>query len=136
AIAVNSDVERIGTFACSDPLIERLHENVVWGQRGNFVSLPTDCPQRDERLGWTGDAQVFSPAASFLHDCETFWENWLADLAADQLASGSVPHVIPAIPMDGGHGACGWGDAAVVVPWTTYVAYGDDTVLRQALPSM
>ena len=134
AVVVHSDLERTGTFACSDPLLERLHENVVWGWRGNSVSLPTDCPQRDERLGWTGDAQVFSPTASFLYDAETFWEGWLADLAADQLPSGSVPHVIP-MSFDG-HGACGWGDAAVVIPWTTYVAYGDDTVLRDALPSM
>ncbi len=135
AVVVHSDLERIGTFACSDPLIERLHENVVWGQRGNFVSVPTDCPQRDERLGWTGDAQVFAPTASFLYDSETFWEQWLGDLAADQGESGAVPHIVPAIPL--GHaGAAGWGDAAVVVPWSTYLAYGDDHVLRQALPSM
>jgi alpha-L-rhamnosidase len=135
AVVVHSDVERIGGFTCSEPLLERLHDNVVWGQRGNFLSVPTDCPQRDERLGWTGDAQVFSPTASFLHDCETFWENWLADLAADQLPSGSVPHVVPAISLNF-DGAAGWGDAAAVVPWTTYVAYGDDAVLRAALPSM
>jgi alpha-L-rhamnosidase len=135
AVVVHSDLERTGSFSCSDPLVERLHENVVWGQRGNFVSLPTDCPQRDERLGWTGDAQVFAPTASFLYDCETFWEGWLADLAADQLPTGSVPHVVPALPL-GFDGAAGWGDAAVVVPWATYVAYGDDAVLRSALPSM
>jgi alpha-L-rhamnosidase len=138
AVVVHSELEAIGSFSCSDPLLDRLHENVVWGQRGNFVSLPTDCPQRDERLGWTGDAQVFSPTASFLYDCETFWEHWLADLAADQLPDGSVTHVVPAVPLLGGvaAGAAGWGDAAVVVPWTTYVAYGDDKVLRDALPSM
>ena len=78
AVVVHTDLERIGTFECSDPLLNRLHENVVWGWRGNSVSVPTDCPQRDERLGWTGDAQVFSPTASFLYDAETFWENWLA----------------------------------------------------------
>ncbi len=136
AVVLHSDLERTGTFDCSDPLLERLHENVVWGWRGNSVSVPTDCPQRDERLGWTGDAQVFSPTASFVYDCETFWENWLADLAADQLPSGSVPHVVPWLPRDGFHGAAGWGDAAAVIPWTTYVAYGDDSVLRAALPSM
>jgi alpha-L-rhamnosidase len=135
AVVVHSDLERTGSFSCSDPLVERLHQNVVWGQRGNFVSVPTDCPQRDERLGWTGDAQVFAPTASFLYDCETFWEGWLADLAADQLPTGSVPHVIPSLPL-GFDGAAGWGDAAVVVPWTTYVAYGDETVLRSSLPSM
>jgi len=135
AVVVHSDLDRIGDFSCSDPLVERLHQNVVWGWRGNSVAVPTDCPQRDERLGWTGDAQVFAPTASFLFDCETFWEGWLADLAADQLPTGSVPHVIPAIPL-GWDGAAGWGDAAVVVPWTTYVASGDDTVLRRALPTM
>lgn len=136
AVVVHSDIERTGFFECSDPLINQLHSNVVWGQRGNFVSVPTDCPQRDERLGWTGDAQVFAPTASFLHDCETFWENWLADLAADQLEDGCVPQVIPEMGFPIGMGACGWGDAAVVVPWTTYEAYGDTTVLREAMPSM
>jgi alpha-L-rhamnosidase len=135
AVVVHSDLDRIGTFECSDPLLNRLHENVVWGWRGNSVAVPTDCPQRDERLGWTGDAQVFSPTASFLYDCETFWENWLADVAADQRDSGAVASVVPDVGLEI-VGACGWGDAAVVVPWTTYVAYGDDTVLRNALPSM
>jgi alpha-L-rhamnosidase len=136
AVVVHSDLERTGTFSCSEPLLERLHENVVWGQRGNFVSVPTDCPQRDERLGWTGDAQVFAPTASFLYDCETFWEHWLADLAADQLDNGAVTHVVPALDAARLNGAAGWGDAAVTVPWSTYVAYGDDTVLRQSLASM
>ncbi|MGH2759355.1 MAG: family 78 glycoside hydrolase catalytic domain, partial [Actinomycetota bacterium] len=136
AVAVHSDLERIGTFTCSEPLVEKLHDNVVWGQRGNFVSVPTDCPQRDERLGWTGDAQVFSPTASFLYDCETFWESWLADLAADQREDGMVPPIIPDIEIGMGAGAAGWGDAAVVVPWTTYEAYGDNTVLRETFPSM
>jgi alpha-L-rhamnosidase len=135
AVVVHSDLERIGTFECSDPLLKRLHENVVWGWRGNSVSVPTDCPQRDERLGWTGDAQVFSPTASFLYDAETFWENWLRDVAADQRSNGAVASVVPDVGLDI-VGACGWGDAAVIVPWTTYVAYGDDTVLRDALPSM
>ncbi len=136
AVVVHSDLERIGTFACSDPLINQLHSNVVWGQRGNFLSVPTDCPQRDERLGWTGDAQVFSPTASFLYDCQTFWENWLADLAADQREDGMVPPVIPDIGIGMNSGAAGWGDAAVVVPWTTYEIYGDDSVLADALESM
>jgi alpha-L-rhamnosidase len=135
AVVVHSDLDPIGTFECSDPLLNRLHENVVWGWRGNSVSVPTVCPQRDERLGWTGDAQVFSPTASFLFDCETFWENWLRDLGADQRDNGAVPSVVPDIGLDI-VGACGWGDAAVVVPWTTYLAYGDETVLRDALPSM
>jgi alpha-L-rhamnosidase len=136
AVVVHSDLERTGRFWCSNPLVQRLHDNVVWGHRGNFVSVPTDCPQRDERLGWTGDAQVFSPTASFLFDCETFWESWLADLAADQREDGCVPPVVPDVGLEIGNGAAGWGDAAAVVPWTTYQAYGDETVLRLALPSM
>ena len=135
AVVVHSDLERTGRFTCSEPLLDRLHENVVWGLRGNFVSLPTDCPQRDERLGWTGDAQVFSPAASFLYDCEGFWRSWLADLAADQGDDGGVPNVLPGLDFSIGP-AAGWGDAATVIPWVTYVATGDDTVLREALPSM
>ena len=136
AVVVHSDLERIGSFECSDPLINQLHNNVVWGWRGNSVSVPTDCPQRDERLGWTGDAQVFSPTASFLFDCETFWENWLGDLAADQRDDGCVPPVVPDMRLPIGDGTCGWGDAAVVIPLTTYDAYGDATVLRRQLPSM
>ena len=136
AVVVHSDLERTGSFECSEPSLDQLHSNIVWGQRGNFVSVPTDCPQRDERLGWTGDAQVFSSTASFLYDCETFWENWVADLAADQRDDGCVPPVIPDMGLPMGNGACGWGDAAVIVPWTTYEAYGDPDVLRAAMPSM
>ena len=136
AVVIHSDLDRTGSFTCSDELVSKLHSNVVWGMRGNFVSVPTDCPQRDERLGWTGDAQVFSPTASYLYDCETFWENWLADLRADQRDDGCVQPVIPDVGLPIGNGACGWGDAACVIPWTTYVAYGDTNVLREAFASM
>ena len=136
AVVVHSDLERTGTFTCSNPLVNRLHANVVWGWRGNSLSVPTDCPQRDERLGWTGDAQVFAPTATFLYDCQAFFENWLADLRADQRDGGAVPHVVPDLGMEGFAGAAGWADAAVVVPWVVYEAYGDDTVLRESLPSM
>jgi alpha-L-rhamnosidase len=136
AIVMHSDLERTGTFECSDELINRLYENVVWGWRGNSVSVPTDCPQRDERLGWTGDAQVFSPTASFIYDAQTFWENWLADLAADQREDGCVPPVVPTMNLPIGDGACGWGDAAAVVPMTTYEAYGDTTTLERSVDSM
>lgn len=136
AVVIHSDLERIGSFECSDPLISQLHGNVVWGWRGNSVSVPTDCPQRDERLGWTGDAQIFSSTASFLFDCETFWESWLADLAADQREDGCVPPVVPDMRLPMGDGTCGWGDAAAVIPMTTYEAYGDPAVLRRLLPSM
>lgn len=137
AIVIHSDLDRTGAFTCSDALVNRLHENVEWGWRGNSVSVPTDCPQRDERLGWTGDIQVFAPTAAYLCDCQTFLENWLADLRADQRDNGAVPAVIPDVRgLEGVDGLAGWGDAAVVVPWVMYEMYGDDTVLRDALPSM
>src|SRR6185436_10460514 len=96
AVVLHSDLERTGWFECSDVLLNRLHENVVWSMRGNFLDLPTDCPQRDERLGWTGDIQVFAPTASFLYDTAGFLQSWLADLAAEQTAAGGlVPFFVP-----------------------------------------
>jgi alpha-L-rhamnosidase len=136
AVAIHSDFERTGTFTCSDERVNRLHEAVVWGWRDNAVSVPTDCPQRDERLGWTGDIQVFAPTATYLYDCETFLENWLADLRADQLPDGAVPPFIPSFGMERNAGRAGWADAAVIVPWVLYEAYGDETVLRESLSAM
>jgi alpha-L-rhamnosidase len=96
AVVISSDLERIGHFECSDPMLNQLHSNVVWGQRGNFVDVPTDCPQRDERLGWTGDLAVFAPTAAFLFDSNGFLRDWLRDLDAEQRAAdGMVGHVIP-----------------------------------------
>lgn len=135
AVVVHSDLERTGRFACSDPRVERLHENVLWSMRGNFVSIPTDCPQRDERLGWTGDIQVFAPTAAFLHDCAGFLSSWLRDVAAEQEADGTVPWYVPTIP--GGSwwtpsrpGAV-WGDVAVLTPWTLWERFGDRAVLAR-----
>lgn len=136
AVAVHSDLERTGWFACSDPSLMKLHENVVWGQRGNFLSVPTDCPQRDERLGWTGDAQVFSATASRLHDCRGFFTDWLGDLRIDQHESGEVPVVVPDVLSTDEAGIAGWGDAACVVPWAVAARSADPRVLRQALQSM
>jgi alpha-L-rhamnosidase len=133
ALVYHSDMERTGWFESSDPLLDRLHENVVWGMRGNFVGLPTDCPQRDERLGWTGDIQVFAPTASFLYDCAGFLGGWLRDVEAEQLNDGTVPWYVPVIP--GGDewtpirpGAV-WGDVAVLTPWTLFERFGDRGVL-------
>src|SRR5206468_6807101 len=96
AVVVHSDLERIGHFECSDELLNQLHRNVVWGARGNFLDVPTDCPQRDERLGWTGDLAVFAPTAAFLFDVKAFLRDWLADLAVEQRAAGGrVPLVVP-----------------------------------------
>ncbi|NQX10327.1 family 78 glycoside hydrolase catalytic domain [Microbacteriaceae bacterium VKM Ac-2855] len=138
AVVIGSDLRRTGWFDSSHPLLDRLHENVVWGMRGNFVDVPTDCPQRDERLGWTGDIQIFAPTASFLFDSAGFLTSWLADLAAEQAADGSVPHVIPDIlrtPLTSAPAAA-WGDAAVVVPWVLWQRTGDSGVLRRQYSSM
>ncbi len=135
AVVIFSDLTRTGWFESSEPLLNRLHENAVWGMKGNFIDVPTDCPQRDERLGWTGDIQVFSPAALFLHDAVGFLSNWTEDLAADQHPDGTVPIVIPDV-LDSPLAACAWGDAACVVPWNLYQATGDASILTRQLPSM
>lgn len=135
AIVLHSDMERIGWFECSEPLLNQLHKNVVWGMRGNFLDVPTDCPQRDERLGWTGDLQVFAPTATFLYDVSGFLQSWLTDLTIEQQKhNGAVPHVVPDIL--GGAGAAAWGDAATVVPWTLYQRYADVDILRAQFESM
>jgi alpha-L-rhamnosidase len=139
-VVIHSDMKRTGWFECSNPLLNRLHQNVVWGMRGNFLDLPTDCPQRDERLGWTGDIQVFAPTASFLYDCAGFLTNWLADLAADQRDSGGlVPVIVPVIPTGDTIKAvpvAAWGDAAVIVPWVLYRRFGDAGILATQFESM
>jgi len=134
AIAVYSEMERTGYFECSNPLLNRLFENVVWGQRGNFLDVPTDCPQRDERLGWTGDAQAFIKAASYNYDVEKFFTKWLADLALEQTEAGRVGHVIPDVLNEGGSAA--WADAATICPWQIYLSYGDPIILEKQFDSM
>ena len=133
AVVIHSDLDRTGTFSCSNALLDRFHENVVWGMRGNFVDVPTDCPQRDERLGWTGDLQVFAPAATFLFDIDGFLADWLADLRAEQAGrDGVVPLVVPAKAMQSflsEMAMAAWGDAVTVVPWTAYQRYGDTELL-------
>jgi alpha-L-rhamnosidase len=143
AVVCHSDLERRGWFECSDPLVNRLHENVVWSMRGNFLSIPTDCPQRDERLGWTGDIQVFAPTACFLYQTAGFLTSWLADVAAEQRAEGTVPYVVPNVlsripnDLDGWTGpAAVWGDVAVLTPWTLYQRYGDTDMLAAQFDSM
>ncbi|MET4159578.1 family 78 glycoside hydrolase catalytic domain [Agromyces sp. PvR057] len=137
ALVVHSDMRRTGWFEADHPLLDRFHENVVWSMRDNFVDLPTDCPQRDERLGWSGDIQVFAPTASYLFDATGVLENWLRDLAAEQRATGSVLNFHPWIecgfPVDP---AAAWGDAAVIVPWTLYRRTGDLDLLRSHFDSM
>ncbi|MCD4709953.1 MAG: glycoside hydrolase family 78 protein [Bacteroidales bacterium] len=133
-MVIHSDMEPSGTFECSDSLINQLQHNIVWGLKGNFLDVPTDCPQRDERLGWTGDAQAFAPTACFNMNAASFYTKWLKDLAIDQGEDGMIPHVIPNI-INGG-GATGWADAGVVIPWVLYLEYGDITVLENQYASM
>ncbi|HEX7070077.1 MAG TPA: glycoside hydrolase family 78 protein, partial [Rhodothermales bacterium] len=138
-IVVHSDVKPTSTFETSNPLINQLHHNIVWGQKGNFVDVPTDCPQRDERLGWTGDAQAFGPTAAFNHDVAAFFLKWLGDLSLDQKSNGAVPNVIPDVLSRAAaeiEGSSGWADAATIVPWTMYLAYGDTRFLEQQYESM
>lgn len=135
AIVVHSDIRRTGYFECSDEAVNRLFKNIIWGQKGNFLDVPTDCPQRDERLGWTGDAQVFVRTASLNFDVERFFKKWLRDLAADQGRDGCVPHVIPNISDDMG-GSSAWSDAAVICPWEIYRTYGDKKILEDQFDSM
>ena len=134
AVVVFSDMKRTGFFACGDDLVQRLYENIVWGQRGNFLDVPTDCPQRDERMGWTGDAQVFARTASINYRTDKFFKKWLHDLAADQASDGAVPHVVPA-GWNGG-GSAAWGDAATIVPYQLYLAYGDTEIIKDQFDSM
>jgi alpha-L-rhamnosidase len=137
-VVMSSDLAQTGEFECSEPLLNQLFKNVWWSQRGNFVSIPTDCPQRDERLGWTGDIQVFAPAACANADSRAFLASWLVDLSHDQRSDGAVPSVVPdAWPGDPhDFGSAGWGDAAAVVPWSLYEAYGDLEVLLRQYQSM
>ncbi|MBI5916381.1 MAG: glycoside hydrolase family 78 protein [Bacteroidetes bacterium] len=136
AVALYSDMPETGTFSCSNPLINQLQHNIQWGQRGNFLDVPTDCPQRDERLGWTGDAQAFSRTATFNHDAHNFYLKWLKDVALDQRTDGSVPFVVPNVLGEGACGSTGWADVATIVPWNVYLAYGDKRVLENQFESM
>jgi len=145
AVVVHSDMARTGFFACSDPALNQLHANVVWGTKGNFLDLPTDCPQRNERLGWTGDIAAFAPSAAYLFDVEDFLADWLVDLALEQQHhDGMVPFVVPDVlkhlPAPGEFpepdSTAIWSDAAVWVPWTLYEAYGDTAVLERQYESM
>lgn len=133
-IVIGSDTPRTGSFTCSDSRINQLESNIVWGQRGNYLSVPTDCPQRDERLGWMGDAQVFVRTATYNADVAAFFTKWLIDVDDGQAPSGAFSEVSP--NTMGGKGTPGWGDAGVICPWTIYEVYGDRRILEQHLPAM
>jgi len=135
AVALYSDMKPTGTFECSNPLINQLQHNIQWGQRGNFLDVPTDCPQRDERLGWTGDAQAFFRTAAFNFDVNNFFKKWMKDVALDQQADGSVTAVVPDI-LNGFGGSSGWADVSTIIPWQQYEIYGDKAVLASQYPMM
>ncbi len=142
SVPITSATASTASFSSANPLVNRLVENTIWSLRSNFIEIPTDCPQRDERLGWTGDAQVFAPAACYLNGSETFLRKWLRDVMADQRDDGAIAHVVPdptrmrpdAYP--GFFGSTGWGDAICVVPWVLWLHYGDRSVLDETLPAM
>jgi alpha-L-rhamnosidase len=136
ASAFYSDMKETGTFASSNPLVNQLQHNIEWGQKGNFLDVPTDCPQRDERLGWTGDAQVFFRTAAFNRNANNFFSKWMKDVAADQEPDGRVPFVAPNVlkPTDGG--SAGWADVATIIPWNMFLVYGDKKILEDQYESM
>ncbi|KAH0141199.1 glycoside hydrolase family 78 protein, partial [Aureobasidium melanogenum] len=144
ALVMHTDMKRTGWFSCSDSLVNKLHENTVWSMRGNFLSIPTDCPQRDERLGWTGDIQVFGPSANFLFDTGAMLGHWLEDVAAEQAEhNGIPPFVVPNIlASDTGDHSWGefpqavWDDVIILLPWSLYRAFGDIEILKRQYPSM
>ncbi len=137
AVVVHSDMPPAGTFECSDRLINQLQHNIVWGQKGNFIDVPTDCPQRDERLGWTGDAQVFCRTAAFNFDVAAFFTKWLIDLNDAQAPQGTYPMVAPdVLAKNAGDGGPGWADAGIIVPWTMYWCYGDTRILERHYRNM
>lgn len=137
AIVVHSDIKRIGDFVCGSQKLNQLYHNIIWGQKSNYVDVPTDCPQRDERLGWTGDAQVFVRAAAINFDVERFFEKWLTDLRAVQEADGGVGWLVPSCNLHYPENiSSGWGDAAVICPWEIYMAYGNKHMLEVQFESM
>ena len=140
AVAVHTEMKRIGDFVCGDAKINQLYHNIIWGQKSNYLDIPTDCPQRDERLGWTGDAQVFCRTAATNYDVLSFFRKWLGDLRIDQGENGEIYGVAPEIPgmhaREHSRVACGWGDVVTIAPWTLYELYGDKTILEENFQMM
>jgi len=135
AIAVHTNMKRTGFFESSNEMLNKLYNNTIWSQKGNFVDYPTDCPQRDERLGWTGDVQIFAKAASYNFDANKFFTKWLVDVRADQREHGGIPSVIPDI-MNGNEFSAAWGDVCVTCPWQLYLTYGNKDVLESQFKCM
>ena len=137
AIVMHSEMKRTGYFTCGYEKLNKLYSNIIWGQRDNFLDVPTDCPQRDERLGWTGDTQVFARTASINYDTEKFYTKWLRDMASEQSENGELPHVIPdVLRINGTKNSTAWCDAACIVPTEVYLAFGNKKLLCENLPMM
>ena len=137
AVAVYSDIKRTGHFVCGNDKINQLYHNVIWGQKSNYLDIPTDCPQRDERLGWLGDAQAFCRTGAINYDVEAFFDKWLEDVALEQLANGAVKGVVPcAVKDDDSRISAAWGDAVCIIPWELYCAYGNKRLLKKNFPVM
>lgn len=141
ALALYSDIERAGDFTCSNDMLNRLQQNIIWSSKSNFVDIPTDCPQRDERMGWTGDIAVFAPTACFNFDISRFLDKWLLDVKSEQLSTGGLPNTVPVqgygFPATMPSMAIDWwGDACVLVPWAQHMAKGNEQVLRDLYPTM
>ncbi len=135
ARVLSSATSRTGEFHCSSPLVNQLYSNILWSQRGNFISIPTDCPQRDERLGWLGDAQIFAATAMFNHDVAAFFTKWMYDVEDAQLPDGAFTDIAPLILFDNG-GSPGWAEAGIIIPWTMYLYYGDHAVIERHWDAM
>ena len=136
AVVVHSKMERTGRFVCGNDRVNQLYHNVIWGQKGNYLDIPTDCPQRDERLGWTGDAEVFCRTAAINYDVQNFFRKWLGDVAIEQTPEGGIRGVVPTCGVNGKRISTAWGDVATVCPWEIYKAYGDKELLRENYPMM
>ena len=148
ARVIHFDMPVTGKFQCSSPELTRLMQNICWSLRGNSLDIPTDCPQRDERVGWTGDAQIFSAAAPYFMDVYAFFSKWMRDVVLDQKADGGIPHVVPDLisgrPQvrndwllsQGTWGAAGWADVITILPWNLYRFYGDPRILEECFPAM
>ena len=134
-VVITSAAPQTGTFTCSSPLVNQLQHNIVWGQHGNYLEVPTDCPQRDERLGWMGDAQIFVRTACFNNDIAAFMTKWTQDVVDAQSPAGGFSDVTPRVG-DPADGAPAWGDAGVIVPWTIYQCYGDTRLIAERYPAM
>ena len=146
AFVVHSNMESSGTFRCSNEDLNQLQHNILWGMKSNFVDVPTDCPQRNERLGWTGDAQIFCRTSAYLMNVYPFFNKWMTDVEKDQTPEGGVPHVVPDILTgyvvdnwllsQGTHSSAAWADAAVIIPWVMYLNFGDQEILKKQYQSM